>query len=89
MKYDSMPESERNQFDKILSFSKRYGNLSTFYTAGFERKITIPRVKMLLEDIYKSPIQDARFIVVYGSRKPFSDIDIFAVSEVRCKSLFC
>lgn len=81
MRYDSMPESERSQFDKILSFSKRYGNLSTFYAVGFERKITIPRVKMLLEDIYKNLLQDARFIVVYGSGKPFSDIDIFAVSD--------
>ena len=81
MRYDSMPESERSQFDKILAFSKRYGNLSTFYAVGFERKITIPRVKMLLEDVYRNLLQDARLVVVYGSRKPFSDIDIFAVSD--------
>jgi predicted nucleotidyltransferase len=65
----------------VVGFSEQYGNLATFYASGLARRTTVERVKRLLEDIYKDKILDVRFAVLYGSRKEFSDIDVFIVGK--------
>lgn len=78
-KYDSLSEQEKEALDSVINFSEQYGNLATFYAQGMARRTTPERVRRLLEDVYKDKLQDVRFALVYGSRKEFSDIDIFMV----------
>ena len=80
-KYDSLSGQEKEAVDSIINFSKSYGNLATFYAQGMARRTTVARVKRLLEDIYKDKLKDVRFVLLYGSRKEFSDIDVFMVGN--------
>ncbi|MEM4330898.1 MAG: nucleotidyltransferase domain-containing protein [Candidatus Pacearchaeota archaeon] len=80
-KYDFMSKKDRETLESLIIFSKRYGNLSTMYAQGMARRTTAERVKRLLEDIYKDKLKDVKFALLYGSKKEFSDIDIFIVGE--------
>lgn len=79
-KYDSLAKEEKEVVDSVINFSETYGNLATFYAQGMARRTTAERVKRLLEDIYKEKLKNVRFALLYGSRKEFSDIDVFIVS---------
>ena len=80
-KYDSLSGQEKEAIDSVINFSEQYGNLATFYAQGMAKGTTPERVKRLLEDIYKDKLEDVKFALLYGSRKEFSDIDIFMVGE--------
>ncbi|MEM4605611.1 MAG: nucleotidyltransferase domain-containing protein [Candidatus Pacearchaeota archaeon] len=80
-KYDSMSKKDRETLESLINFSKSYGDLATFYVQGMARRTTAERVKRLLEDIYKDKLQNVRFALLYGSKKEFSDIDVFIVGE--------
>jgi hypothetical protein len=82
-KYDSFSGQEKEAVDSVINFSSQYGNLATMYAQGMARETTTKRVKRLLEDIYKDKLKDVKFALLYGSRREFSDIDVFIVgSEV-------
>ncbi len=80
-KYDSSSNRDKEQIGRLVSFNKEYGDLATFYEQRLARRTTPQRAKALLKDIYKEKINGAAFVLLYGSRKEFSDIDIFAVSD--------
>lgn len=80
-KYDSLSGQEKEAVDSAINFSETYGNLATFYTSGLARRTTPKRVRRLLEDIYKDKLQDVKFALLYGSKKEFSDIDVFMVGN--------
>jgi hypothetical protein len=81
-KYDSFEKEDKEQTNKIINFSEQYGNLTTFYNFGLARKTTAKRVKKLLEDIYGiKTIKNSKLILLTGSKKLFSDIDLFASSN--------
>ncbi|NMB67119.1 hypothetical protein GYA25_03615 [Candidatus Woesearchaeota archaeon] len=80
-KYDSLQGQEKEAVDSVIGFSEQYGNLATFYAQGMTRKTTPERVKRLLKDVYKDKLQDVRFALLYGSKKEFSDIDVFMVGK--------
>lgn len=81
IKYDFLQGQEKEAVDSAINFSEQYGNLATFYASGLARRTTTKRVKGLLEDIYGSKLEDVRFALLYGSKKEFSDIDIFMVGN--------
>lgn len=81
MKYYSLKKEDKEAVDSVIDFSEQYGNLATFYASGLARRITLERVGRLLGDIYKDKLQDVRLALLYGSRKEFSDIDVFMVGE--------
>ncbi|MEA3379212.1 MAG: hypothetical protein U9Q69_06305 [Nanoarchaeota archaeon] len=81
IKYDSMKRENREVFDPIIDFSKQYGNLATFYAQGMARKTTTKRVNRLLREVCKNKLDSIKLGVLYGSKKPFSDIDIYLVSD--------
>ena len=81
IRYGSLSNQDKKQFERIASFNKEYGDLATFYAQELARITTPQRAKTLLRDIYKGNLQDIRFALLYGSRKEFSDIDIFVVSD--------
>ncbi len=80
-KYDSLSGQEKESVDSAINFSKQYGNLATFYEFRLARKITIERVRRLLKDIYKVKLREVKFALLYGSKKKFSDIDVFMVGN--------
>ncbi|MEM1535568.1 MAG: nucleotidyltransferase domain-containing protein [Candidatus Pacearchaeota archaeon] len=80
-KYDFLSGKEKEAIDSLINFSSKYGNLATMYAQGMARRTTTERVKRLLEDIYKDKIQEIRFALLYGSKKEFSDIDVFIVGD--------
>ncbi|OGJ13273.1 hypothetical protein A3K82_01805 [Candidatus Pacearchaeota archaeon RBG_19FT_COMBO_34_9] len=81
-KYDSLNLENKAVIDEMINFNKQYGNLATFYEFGLARKTTPERVKKLLEDIYgKEAINNSKLVLLTGSKKSFSDIDLFASSN--------
>ncbi len=80
-KYNSLKKENRQIVEGVINFSEQFGNLATFYVQGMARRTTTKRVGGLLEDIYKDKLRGVKFALLYGSRKEFSDIDIFVVSE--------
>jgi len=80
-KYDSLNEPEKEAVDSVINFSEQYGNLATFYASGLARRTTAERVRGLLEGLYGSKLEDVKFALLYGSRKEFSDIDVFMVGQ--------
>ena len=64
-----------------INFSKQYGNLATFYASGLARRTATERVGRLLEDVYGKKLNRTRLVLHFGSGKPFSDIDLFVVSN--------
>ncbi|MEM4271453.1 MAG: hypothetical protein QXO70_05175, partial [Candidatus Pacearchaeota archaeon] len=80
-KYDSLSGQEKEAVDSVINFSENYGNLATMYAQGMARRTTLERVRRLLGDIYKDKLKDVRFALLYGSKKEFSDIDVFMVGE--------
>ena len=55
--------------------------MATFYAQGLARRTTPERVRRLLKDIYGDKLNRVKFASLYGSRKEFSDIDVFVVGE--------
>lgn len=81
-KYDKLHSQDREQIDKIINFNEEYGDLATFYASGLARRTILKRVKRLLEGVYDGKsVNNSKLILLTGSKKPFSDIDIFAVSN--------
>jgi hypothetical protein len=80
-KYDSLQKQEKEVVDSIIDFSNEYGNLATMYAQGMARRTTPERVKKLLEDVYKEKLQDVKLSLLYGSKKEFSDIDVFMIGR--------
>lgn len=80
-KYGSWSSESRKGLEQIINFNKQYGNLATFYQFGLAKTTTLERVKKLLKEIYGKRINEIKFALLYGSQKPFSDIDIFIVSN--------
>ncbi len=80
-KYSQMPEEARESLEQFISFQKDYGDLALFYHLGFPKYYDAKKVKQLLTGIFKDKINSAKLIVLYGSRRPYSDIDLFVVSK--------
>ena len=80
-KYDSLQGKEREALDRIIDFGREYGNLAAFYAQGMARRTTPERVKRLLEGVYREKLRDVEFALLYGSKKEFSDVDVFMVGR--------
>lgn len=80
-KYNHIEQESKNSIDELISFDKTYGNLATFYNFGMARRTTPERVKKLLENIYGERLKNVKLVVLYGSKKEFSDIDVLIISE--------
>lgn len=80
-KYDLSQNQLKTSIDNLISFKNNYGDLATFYNFGLAKKTTTERVKKLLEGIYKDKINKINLALLYGSKKEFSDIDIFIIAD--------
>jgi len=80
-KYDNMNILDKNTISNVINFSKNWGDLGTFYAQGIARRTTTKRTERLLKDIFKDKINSITLAVLFGSKKEFSDIDIYIVSD--------
>jgi hypothetical protein len=80
-KYKFLSEQNKKTVEGIFNFSEQYGDLATFYNFGLSRQTNPKRARTLLKEIYGGNLKNIQFALLYGSRNPFKDIDIFAVSE--------
>jgi len=81
-KYDSLERQEKEHVDSAINFSEQYGNLATFYASGLARRTTTERVRRLLEGVYgDKAVNNSRLVLLTGSKKSFSDIDLFTSSN--------
>ena len=86
-KYDNLSKKDKEQVERIINFSEQYGNLATFYESGLARITTPERVKKLIGEIYGiNNVEKSKLILLAGSKKPFSDIDLFSSSNVLFSS---
>ncbi|MBU2615925.1 MAG: hypothetical protein KKC19_02370 [Nanoarchaeota archaeon] len=55
--------------------------MATFYELGLARRTTAERIKGLLRDMCGKQLDSIKLGVLFGSRAPFSDVDIYLVSD--------
>ncbi|MEX0920905.1 MAG: hypothetical protein WDZ62_01450 [Candidatus Pacearchaeota archaeon] len=79
-RYNNFVEKDKKVFDSIINLSENYGDLATFYAQGLARKTNPKRTKSLLKDMIKN-LDSVKLGVLFGSKKPFSDIDVYLVSD--------
>jgi len=80
-KYNQMPKELKDYLEQLIDFKKNYGELALFYSLGFPKYYDVNKIGDLLKNIFKDRINSARLVILYGSRKPYSDIDLFVVSD--------
>ena len=79
-RHGSLEEADREIVDSVINFSQAYGNLATFYAFGLKKIQDKKRLLALSQDIFPS-LDKIKLILHFGSGKPFSDIDLFVVSD--------
>ena len=80
-KYNQIPKEVKDGLEQLINFQKNYGDLALFYHIGFPKYYDNGRIRNLLKNIFKDKITSAKLVILYGSRKPYSDIDLFVVSD--------
>jgi len=55
---------------------------------GFPKYYDSHKILNLIERFYNSSFHNIEFIILYGSQKPESDIDLFIVSKNKSKNYF-
>ena len=67
--------------NELVSFNQQWGDLATFYGFGLKKVQDKKRILNLSKDIFGKRLERIPLILHFGSGKPFSDIDLFAVSN--------
>jgi len=80
-KYKKMSNEMKEGLEKFIDFQNEFGELALYYEMGMPKYYSLTKIKELLKTIFKKKIDSARLVILYGSRKPYSDIDIFMVSD--------
>ncbi len=80
-KYFSFSKKDNSGISSIPSFSKLYGVLATFYEFNLARVQDEKRLLHISEDIFKTKLNRTPLLLHFGSGKPFSDIDLFVISN--------
>jgi len=80
-KYDSLVKEDKEAVDSVINFSKSYGDLATFYGFGLRKIQDKKRLLNLSKEIFGNVSNRTKLIIHFGSGKPFSDVDLFVVSD--------
>ncbi|MFH0752760.1 MAG: hypothetical protein V1914_04165 [archaeon] len=73
------PEVMRNAANRCIEYQHSYGKHALLYSLGFPKHYNKEIMEDLLRKLY--PSNNIKFALLYGSRKPHSDIDMFIVSD--------
>ncbi|MBT4376135.1 hypothetical protein HOD29_02060 [archaeon] len=81
-KYHNLSSNLKKSLDKIISFDNNFGNLATYWVSGFAKHYDKSKLKNFLENMYgEKKINNSKLVVLSGSQKSFSDIDLLASSN--------
>lgn len=80
-KYRELPKETKESLEDLLKFQQNYSELALFYEIGMPKYYDTEKIRNLLEKIFKDELKDTKLVLLYGSRKPYSDIDLFVVSS--------
>ena len=79
-KYGALSKENRAELERLEEFRKSYGDLALFYEFGMPRYPTQERLLSLLPRVLGGNLGEPKLILIYGSRRAYSDIDLFIVS---------
>jgi len=68
-------------FEQFQSFSEQNGNFALIAQLGFPKYYDNNTIVDTLRRIYKDNFDSIQLAILYGSGKPYSDIDLFIVSD--------
>ena len=68
-------------FEKFLSFSEQYGNFALIAQLGFPKYYDDGTLANTLNNVFGDDFDSVELAILYGSQKPYSDIDLFVVSD--------
>ncbi|MFH1637570.1 MAG: nucleotidyltransferase domain-containing protein [Candidatus Woesearchaeota archaeon] len=80
-KKDVMPLDLKRLFEHFAEAEGRLGRFGFMAQMGFPKEYDANILACVLRNIYKESFRNIEFAVLYGSRKPESDIDLFIVSD--------
>lgn len=73
--------SENKTINDLIEMNNCFGDLGTFYQFDLPRCTNVKRTNTLIHDILKDGIKSVKFGVLFGSKKEFSDFDIYLISD--------
>ncbi|MFH1065670.1 MAG: hypothetical protein V1734_04165 [Nanoarchaeota archaeon] len=65
----------------FISFSKQNTDYALLYANGFPKNYDIGILNEIARNVFRNDLNSIDFALVYGSQKPYSDIDLFIVSD--------
>ncbi len=68
-------------FEQFQSFSEQNGNFALIAQLGFPKYYDNVTIINTLKKIYKDDFESIDIAILYDSQKPYSDIDLFVVSD--------
>lgn len=68
-------------FEEFYDFSTQNGNFALIAQLGFPKYYDDNTIVETLRKLYKGDFETIDFAILYGSKKPYSDIDLFVVSD--------
>jgi hypothetical protein len=71
----------KKNLNEFLEFQEKYGELALFYEIGMPKYYNKDKIKGLISNLFKEDAESAKIILLYGSKRPYSDIDLFTVSD--------
>lgn len=87
-KFEMLSNEQKSLCAKFASFADEYGEYALLYSCGLPKFHNRGILENILRKMYKKNFECIEFALVYGSRKPYSDIDIFMVAEnIECSYL--
>lgn len=80
-KFESLRPTEKEVCNKFIEYSINYGNHALFFSLDLPKLYNKEILNTLLRNLFKGKSDSIKLCLVYGSRKPYSDIDLFIVSD--------
>lgn len=88
LKKNKLPEEYIELFDYFKDFEKNYSRFGLISQLGFPKFYNNKDVVEITKRIYKESFENIELIIIYGSKKPESDIDLFIISDKQSKNYF-
>ena len=80
-RYNSLPPEDQESINSAIRFSNQFGDLATHYAFGLRKIQDQKRLLKLSQGVFGRKLNRTQLILHFGSGKPFSDVDLFVVSN--------
>ncbi len=77
----TIPSAYKESFKILMSYYLSYGEHALIYSCGFPKHHTPSILESTLKKVFLLDFNSINFALVFGSRKPYSDIDMLIVSD--------